>query len=165
VPSHAIAEEVAQDTWLAVIRGIDRFEQRSSLRTWIYGILANLARTRGAREQRSTPVGDLAVEPSVPADRFDRTDGTGHWVHPPAAWSAQPEERLLARETAGLVGRAIDALPVRQRQVLLLRDVHGWSAAETSAVLDLSEGNQRVLLHRARSKIRAALEDHLGGGA
>jgi len=168
VPSRAIAEEVVQDTWLAVLNGIDRFEGRSSLRTWIASILLNTARTRGQRERRVLPFSFLlrrreegSDEPAVDPDRFQsvRDSNPGHWARPPAEW-ASPEERLSADETRRVLLEAIAELPVRQREVIALRDISGWSAAETRNALGLSETNQRVLLHRARSKVRAALERH-----
>ncbi|MEY2442735.1 MAG: hypothetical protein QOJ46_2161 [bacterium] len=170
VSSDAVAEEVAQETWLAVIEGIDRFEGRSSLKTWIFTILVNKARTRGVRDKRVVPlsslggqVGDAAVDP----DRFVR-DGQrwgGHWSQPPAPWTQGPAERLIARETMDVTARAIAQLPPRQRTVITLRDLDGWTPAETCALLDLSEANQRVLLHRARSQVRSALEEHLSVGS
>ena len=164
VPSRAVAEEVVQDTWLAVIRGIGRFEGRSSLRTWIFRILGNRARSRGASEHRSVAV-DLRDDagPAVPPSRF-RPEGDqwpGHWADPPRSLAQLPEERLVERETASVVASAIEGLVGSQRQVIVLRDVEGWSPTEVCDALGLSEGNQRVLLHRARSKVRAALERHL----
>jgi RNA polymerase sigma-70 factor (ECF subfamily) len=166
VSSHAVAEEVAQETWLAVIQGIDRFEGRSSLKSWIFAIVANRARSRGVREHRSIPMSSLGGAgddaPAVDADRFVRTGErwAGHWCSPPVPW--EPAERLLAQETRGVVAAAIARLPQQQRVVLSLRDVEGWSSEEVCALLELSEGNQRVLLHRGRAKVRAALEAHLG---
>lgn len=168
VGSRALAEEVAQETWLAVIRGIDRFEGRSSLRTWIFRILTNLAKTRGARERRSMPLSALAPAdhddgPAVDPARFVSADAPrfgGHWTSPPSSWRDVPDERLLGRETLGLLSDAIAALPTAQRRVVTLRDVEGWPADEVCALLGLSEANQRVLLHRARSKVRATLERH-----
>jgi RNA polymerase sigma-70 factor (ECF subfamily) len=158
VPSRAVAEEVVADTWLAVLTGIERFEGRSSLKTWLFTILSNKAKTRGVRESRTRPFsafdgdeGDTAVD----ADRFARD---GHWVAPPRA---VPEERLLAGETRRVVEDAIAALPENQRAVITLRDVEGLSAEEACNVLGVSETNQRVLLHRARAKVRAALERYL----
>jgi RNA polymerase sigma-70 factor (ECF subfamily) len=168
VPRRAIAEEVVQDTWLAVLNGIDRFEGRSSLRTWLASILLNNARTRGQRERRVLPFSFLQRrraegrdEPAVDADRFQSLSDAhpGAWARPPAEWSS-PEERLSADETRQVLLEAIAKLPIRQREVIALRDISGWSAAETRNALDLSETNQRVLLHRARSKVRAALERH-----
>jgi len=166
VSSRAVAEEVVQETWLAVLNGIDRFEGRSSLKTWIFRILANRAKTRAQREGRTIPFSALrspegVPEPAVDADRFN--DGEhprwpGHWASPPAEW---PEERLLGEETQRLIDDAIERLPAAQRAVITLRDVQGWSADEVCNALELSETNQRVLLHRARSKVRRALEDYL----
>jgi RNA polymerase sigma-70 factor (ECF subfamily) len=169
VRTPAVAEEVVQDTWVAVLNGLDRFEGRSSLKTWIFSILANIARTRGTREARSIPFSDLAAreaaadEPAVDPDRFQGAGDPqpGGWAVPPASWAPIPDERLLADETLDRVRDAIAELPPAQRAVIALRDVEGWSSAETRAALDLSEGNQRVLLHRARSRVRAALEDYL----
>jgi RNA polymerase sigma-70 factor (ECF subfamily) len=162
VSSQAVAEEVAQETWLAVLEGIDRFEGRSSLKTWIFRILTNRAKTRGIREGRSLPFSSLeADEPAVEADRFhgDGHAWPGHWAAPPAGF---PEERLLAGETREVIEQAIEALPPTQRAVISLRDIEGWSAEEVCNALTLSETNQRVLLHRARSSVRAALEQYLG---
>jgi RNA polymerase sigma-70 factor (ECF subfamily) len=168
IRDRAVAEEVVQETWLAVLNGIDRFEERSSLKTWIYQILSNRARTRAVREHRSAPFSALAGdeqdgEPPVDADRF-RPPGerwAGHWAAAPADWAALPEERLLGRETLQYVRDAIDELPPRQANVLVLRDVEGWEPDEVCDALGLSAGNQRILLHRARSKVRAALETYL----
>jgi RNA polymerase sigma-70 factor (ECF subfamily) len=166
VPSRAVAEEVVQDTWLAVLNGIDRFEGRSSLRTWIASILLNNARTRGQRERRVLPFSFLQRrreegrdEPEVDVDRFQsrRTANPGNWARPPAEWQS-PEEQLGTEEARRVLLEAVAKLPVRQREVIALRDISGWSAAETRNALGLSETNQRVLLHRARSKVRAALE-------
>jgi RNA polymerase sigma-70 factor (ECF subfamily) len=166
VPSRAIAEEVVQDTWVAVLNGIDRFEGRSSLRTWIASILLNKARTRGQRERRVLPFSFLQRrraegrdEPAVDVDRFQslRDANPGHWARPPAEWSS-PEDSLSTQEARRVLLEAIAELPVRQREVIALRDISGWSAEETRNALGLSETNQRVLLHRARSKVRAALE-------
>lgn len=168
VPSRAVAEEVVQDTWLAVLNGIDRFEGRSSLRTWIASILLNTARTRGQRERRVLPFSffkrrreEGRDEPAVDPDRFQsaRESNPGQWARPPAEWES-PEERLSAKEARRVLLEAIAGLPVRQREVIALRDISGWSAAEARNALGLSETNQRVLLHRARSKVRAALERH-----
>ncbi|MEA2168532.1 MAG: hypothetical protein QOF76_1832 [Solirubrobacteraceae bacterium] len=165
------AEEVVQDTWIAVLTGIDRFEERSSFKTWLFSILVNKARTRWSRDRRSVPFSSLADDdpdapgrPAVDPDRF-RSSGRwmGHWAVPPGTWAGLPEERLLARETLEVVRDAIDALPPRQRQVIVLRDVEGFASDEVCAALELSEGNQRVLLHRARSRVRAALERHFDG--
>ncbi len=172
VRDRAVAEEVVQETWLAVLNGIDRFEGRSSLKTWIFQILSNRAKTRAVRERRSAPFSALAGdgdddEAAVDADRF-RDEGhrwAGHWAAAPADWSALPEERLLGSETLAQVHAAIETLPPRQADVLVLRDVEGWAPEEVCAALGISDGNQRILLHRARSKVRAALERYLTEGA
>jgi len=169
VSSRAVAEEVVQDAWVGVLRGIDAFEGRSSLRTWIFRILVNTAKTRGQRENRSTPfssvwaAGDdeLAVDP----DRFfpdDHPLEPRGWSSLPARWDAIPEERLLGNETLARLREAIDALPPSQREVIRLRDVLGWGSSEVCNALEISETNQRVLLHRARAKVRRALEAYLG---
>jgi RNA polymerase sigma-70 factor, ECF subfamily len=166
VPSRAVAEDVVGDTWLGVIRGIDDFEGRSSLRTWIFQILLNNARTRGKREKRALPFSSLRRrdpegrdEPAVEPSRFEgpRGEYPGHWARPPVEWQA-PEERLATEAARDVMLGAIASLPERQREVLTLRDMLGYSAEEARNALDLSETNQRVLLHRARSKVRAALE-------
>jgi RNA polymerase sigma-70 factor, ECF subfamily len=154
VSSRAIAEDVVQESWVAVLNGIDRFEGRSSLKTWIFRIVANRAKTRGQREARSRPFSSLETEPSVDPDRFV----DGQWAAPPESW---PEERLLGDETLRVIGDAIEALPPSQRAVITLRDIQGWSPEEVRNALELSETNERVLLHRARSKVRAALEEYL----
>jgi RNA polymerase sigma-70 factor, ECF subfamily len=166
VASQAVAEEVVQETWIGVFNGIDRFETRSSLKTWIFRILTNIAKTRGQREGRTVPFSalerpDAVPEAAVDSDRFlppDHERWPGHWSSKPEPW---PEERLLAAETRELVDRAIEQLPPAQRAVISLRDVEGWSSEETRNALGVSETNQRVLLHRARSKVRQALEDYL----
>jgi RNA polymerase sigma-70 factor, ECF subfamily len=168
VSSRAVAEEVVQDTWLGVLKGLDRFEGRSSLKTWIFKIAANIARTRAMREGRCRPFSSLAAgegersERSVDPDRFfppDHPRHPGHWSRGPAAWET-PEERLLSGETRDVILAAIEQLPPAQRLIVTLRDVEGWSADDACQALELTDGNQRVLLHRARSKLRAALEHH-----
>jgi RNA polymerase sigma-70 factor (ECF subfamily) len=165
-PSRAVAEEVVQDTWIAVINGIDRFEGRSSLRTWIYRILLNIARTRGKRERRTLPFSyfrrraeEGGDEPAVEPERFQgrASEQPGGWARPPIEW-ATPEERLATAEARQVMLEAIAALPPRQREVITLRDLQGLSAEEARNTLEVSETNQRVLLHRARSKVRDALE-------
>jgi RNA polymerase sigma-70 factor (ECF subfamily) len=164
VQSAAVAEEVVQETWLAVLEGISRFEGRSALRSWIFRILANRARTRAQREGRTQPFSSLEEQdggPTVDPARFlpdDHPQWPGHWSAPPSPWA---DARLMAGETLALAQRAIDALPPRQKQVILLRDVEGCSPEEVCEALGLSDGNQRVLLHRARAAVRAALESHL----
>ncbi len=167
----AVAQDVVQDTWLAVLRGLDRFEARSSLKTWIFRILINIARTRATREQRSVPLSTLldsmsadAFEPAVEPERFLARDAPrwpGHWVSLPMDWEVGPEVRFLARETRTEIQAAIDALPANQRAVMSLRDAAGWTAAEVCNILQISETNQRVLLHRGRSRVRRALERYL----
>jgi RNA polymerase sigma-70 factor (ECF subfamily) len=151
VPSRAVAEEVVQETWLAVLRGIDGFEGRSSLRTWIFRVLTNIASRRGPREHETVPFSSLDGEDGP------RFDPAGHWVAGPHPWET-PEERTVAGETRDVVLAAIEALPPAQRRVIALRDVEGWPAAETCEALGLGEANQRMLLHRARTKVRAALD-------
>ncbi|MCU0307581.1 MAG: sigma-70 family RNA polymerase sigma factor [Thermoleophilia bacterium] len=170
--SQAVAEEVVQEAWLGVIRGIDRFEGRSSLRTWILRITVNTAKTRAVRERRTIPFSawwdphDDRGEPAVDAERFlpaDHDRWPGHWAVPPRAWAQPPEGALMAAEVRDLIGRAIDALPPAQREVITLRDVDGVPAEDVCAALGVSEGNQRVLLHRARSRVRRELERYLDG--
>ena len=168
VPNRAIAEEVAQETWLAVIEGISRFEQRSSVKTWLYRILLNIARTRGAQESRSIPFAMHTApgpESAVDPRRFKRLDprGRGQWKRPPQPWD-DPEQRALDAETFEVIERAVEHLPPDQREVLTMRDILGWSASEVCEALDVTDANQRVLLHRARSKVRAALERHYDHG-
>jgi RNA polymerase sigma-70 factor, ECF subfamily len=166
VSSRAVAEEVVQETWLGVIKGIDRFEGRSSLKTWIFRILTNTASTRRQREHRIVPFSSLGGddgEGTVDADRFF-TSGhryPGGWYLAPTAWET-PEQGLLSGETREVILDAIEELPPAQRAVVTLRDVEGWPAEEVCDALELSEGNQRVLLHRGRSKIRLALENYFG---
>src|SRR5919201_2023461 len=168
VSTQAAAEEVAQETWLGVLNGRERFEGRSSLRTWIFRILTNIAKTRGERDRRSLPFSSLAEEgvedePSVDPERFmpSRERWAGHWKSYPERLGELPDERLLADETLACLQDAIDRLPPVQQQVITLRDVEGWSSEEVCSALELSETNQRVLLHRARSKVRQALEEYL----
>ena len=157
VPSRAVAEEVVQDTWLAVLRGLPAFQGRASLRTWMFTILVNRARTTGSREQRTIPVADAG--PVVDASRFGPD---GAWSAPPEHWIEEAVDRIEAEKLGGLLKAAIDGLPGRQREVVLLRDVEGMSSAEVCDVLSISEANQRVLLHRGRGKLRQVLETELG---
>lgn len=168
--SRAVAEEVVQDTWLGVIRGLDRFEGRASLKTWLFTILTNIAKTRGVRERRTVPFSSLANDeadeggPAVDADRFlpaDHNRWPHHWALGPTRWET-PEEGLLAAETQRLILEAIERLPPAQRAVITLRDIEGWPSEEVREALEVSEANQRVLLHRARSKVRTALEGYFG---
>jgi RNA polymerase sigma-70 factor, ECF subfamily len=163
VASRAVAEEVVQETWLGVLNGIGRFEGRSSLKTWIFRILTNIAKTRGQREGRSIPFSALATGDdgaSVEPDRFlgPDTHFPGHWSAPPGDW---PEEQLVAGETLDLLRHEIEKLPPQQAVVVTMRDVEGFSSDEVCNALEISETNQRVLLHRARSKLRQALEDYV----
>jgi RNA polymerase sigma-70 factor, ECF subfamily len=168
VKGRAVAEEVVQETWLAVIQGLDRFEGRSSIKTWIISILVNKAKTRGVREARTVPFTALAPEgdePAVPRERFRGSGDAfpGHWRAYPTQWQASAETAAQDRETLQVVVRAIAELPHAQQSVIRMRDVEGYSPGEVCAALDVSEGNQRVLLHRARSRVRAALERHFDG--
>jgi len=166
--SEAVAEEVVQEAWMGVLAGIDKFEGRSSLRSWISRIVVNCAKKRALREGRSIPFSALAAaadEPAVDADRFAPEDHAlwpGHWQSEPVPW---PEERLLSKETSTVADAAIDRLPAAQRQVLLLRDIEGLEPADVCAALEITEANQRVLLHRARASVRRAIETHLATDA
>lgn len=167
VPSRAVAEEVVQDTWLAVVGGIDRFEGRSTVRTWIFRILLNRARSTGVREHRTIPFSSAWRDehaPAVPPERF-RPAGSpqaGAWAAPPVPWDELPEDRSMAAEVRLLIERSVAELPARQREVVTARDLLGMEADEVCDLFALSDGNQRVLLHRGRSRIRAALELHFG---
>ena len=171
VPNQAVAEEVAQETWIGVFRGVDRFAGRSSFRTWLFRILINQAKRRGERESRTIPFAALSREdgdddePEVAPDRFHPAGHrwAGHWAMFPQDWREAPEERLLSDETRAVVQRAIDALPRTQRLVITMRDVDGLAPDEICNILSISETNQRVLLHRARSKVRGPLERYLEG--
>ena len=155
VPSRAVAEEVVQDTWLVLVRGIHQFESRSSLRTWLFHVLVNRARSTGVSERRPT----IGTQSSVDPSRFGPDGG---WVDPPAPWSDEVDDRLVATQLAGRIGPWLEELPAMQRQVVTLRDVEGMSADEVCELLGLSEGNQRVLLHRGRSRLRGMLEHEMG---
>src|SRR5262245_13233030 len=172
IANRAVADEVVQDTWVGVIQGIWAFEGRSSLKTWIFRILINRAKTRAAREGRVVPFARVDVDVEVEAtaavapDRFQPADhptAPGHWTHPPTDPDTSPERRLLARETREQLQHAIEALPEHQRLVLMLRDVEGCSTEEVCNALGVQETNARVLLHRARAKVRLALEPYLQG--
>ena len=167
VGSRAVAEEVAQETWLGLLQGLGQFQGRSSLKTWLYRILVNRAKTRAQREGRSIPISALIDpagapdEPAVEPERFlpaDHPRWPGHWATPPRDWGDTPEGGSLAREARDQLRAAIAALPPAQREVITLRDVEGWAAGEVCDALGITEANQRVLLHRARSKVRRALE-------
>jgi len=172
VSDRSVAEEVVQETWIGVLEGLDRFEGRSSLKTWIYRILTNKAKTRGVRESRHTTFSSLGSadeegdEPAVDPSQF-RTSGhwADYWSSYPEPWDeATPEKLLLSKEGAGYLEQAIEALPLNLRQVLIMRDIEGLESKEVCDMLGVSEGNQRVLLHRARSRVRRALEQYLEGG-
>jgi RNA polymerase sigma-70 factor, ECF subfamily len=161
----AVSEEIVQDAWVGVLRGIDRFEGRSSLRTWLLRIVSNIAKKRAVDEARTVPFSAIAVEvgedgPSVAPERFHGAEErcAGYWSSPPDEWS-RPDDELLSQETRARIGAAINTLPASQRLVITLRDVEGWSAVEVGALLEISEVNQRVLLHRARTKVRHALDE------
>jgi RNA polymerase sigma-70 factor, ECF subfamily len=162
VPSRAVAEEVVQETWLGVLRGLEKFEGRSSFRTWLFRILVNRAKTRGVRERRTVPFAALAAEasdddePAVDPTRFAEE---GFWGAPPRRWDEDPEAALRSKEALEITREAIDKLPEMQRKVITLRDIEGFPSDEVRNVLDISETNQRVLLHRARAKVRQALEN------
>ncbi len=167
VASREVAEDVVQDTWLALLKGIDGFEGRSSLRTWLFRVLVNIAKTRGVREKRGTAVdtNGAADQPSVSPDRFQSDDSRwpGHWVRFPTPWRESPEHRLLAGEALDLVRHELARLPHQQRIVVSLRDVDGYDSDEVCALLDLTAANQRVLLHRGRARIRQALAGYFVG--
>ena len=171
VRSNAVAEEIVQETWLSVLKGIDGFEGRSSLRSWILVILGNCARKRVAKEARSVPITDLGAlgeEPSVSSERFfpsTHPRWAGMWSTLVDAWERVPDEELLGGEAREQLRQAVEALPARYAAVFTLRDVEGWSGPEVSTLLGISAENQRVLLHRARARIRAALEDYFEQGA
>jgi len=172
VSSRASAEEVVQETWLGLLQGLARFEGRSSLRTWLFHILINRARTRGKREGRSVPFSELwrfedePDEPSVDPSRFRPAEErwAGHWVSFPQRWDGLPEQRLLAKEIQERIAAAVRKLSPAQQTVIVLRDIEGWSTPEVCNVLGVSETHQRVLLHRARARVRQALETYLAEG-
>lgn len=159
VSTDASADEVVQDAWLAVLRGIDAFEGRSSLRTWTFHILANIARTRGVREQRAVPLSSIQRPTDDGAFRGPEDEYPGHWKVFPVKWPS-PEEAAVEAERCDLVTAAIAALPERQQLVITLRDVHGFASSEVCALMSLTPANQRILLHRARTAVRAAVAAH-----
>jgi RNA polymerase sigma-70 factor (ECF subfamily) len=162
VSTRAAAEEAVQEAWLGILKGLDRFEGRSSLRTWMFRIVANVAKTRGQRDGRTIPFSALEgadAGSGVDPEWFE--SASGGWRTFPDDWRGVPEERLAAHETLEQIGRAIEDLPPMQAEVLRLRDVLGWSSEEVRNALDLSETNQRVLLHRARGRVRRALHEYL----
>jgi RNA polymerase sigma-70 factor, ECF subfamily len=169
VSTRAVAEEAVQEAWLGIIKGLDGFEGRASLRTWMYRIVANVAKTRAQREGRSVPFSSLAGDDSASAIDPDWFQGAaerfpGGWRAHPEDWRGIPDDRLIGNETLSRIGRAIDALPPMQAEVMRLRDVLGWTSEEVRNALDLSETNQRVLLHRARSRVRRDLDTYLAEG-
>jgi RNA polymerase sigma-70 factor, ECF subfamily len=158
VSSQAVAEEAVQETWLGLVRGIEKFEGRSSFKTWLFRILVNRARSAGIKEHPAAPTEALhAVDPS-------RFNAEGQWADPVDAWIEESEQRLDAATWSPILKSALQDLPPRQRQVVLLRDVEGLSHDEACAVLGISVGNQRVLLHRGRSQLRGILEATMGKG-
>lgn len=160
VETRAIAEEVVQEAWLTVLRCLDRFERRSALRTWVLGIVVNVARSRARAERRTVPLSEAVDGPSVDPERFlpaDHPRWPGHWAVPPEPWHS-PEDELLAGETRHVILDAIVALPAAQREVLVLRDIEGLRATDVRKVLHITASNERVLLHRARTRVRQALE-------
>jgi len=169
VKTRAVAEEVVQDAWLGVLAGINRFEGRSSLKTWIFRILTNTAKSRGEREGRSLPFSSLSSddlesgEPSVEPDRFlgEGDRWASHWVSSPRRFDELPEGKLLSRESMAIVQQAVDSLPEAQRVVITMRDIAGFDSEDVCNALGISEGNQRVLLHRARTRVRRALEEYV----
>jgi RNA polymerase sigma-70 factor (ECF subfamily) len=167
VASDAVAEEIVQDTWMGILTGIERFEGRSALGTWMFSILTNQAKAHSSRERRAVPLSSIVPaeeEPAVAADRFQKDDDAwpGHWATPPRPWQ-RPERRLLSLEARERLREALAQLPERQRLVVALRDVEGASAQEVCDLLELSQENQRLLLHRGRSRLRAFLEAYLDG--
>lgn len=165
VPNHAIAEEVVQETWIALVKGIAKFEGRSSLRTWLFAVMANIAKTRGVREHRDADALVAAMGPTVDPSRFHGPDDprAGAWKEPPVAFPDSPEGSLLGRELRAIAQRELDKLPARQREVVTLRDLIGFDSAEVCEVLAITQANQRVLLHRGRAAIRQVLEDYVRG--
>jgi RNA polymerase sigma-70 factor (ECF subfamily) len=156
VRSREVAEEVVQDAWLGLLRGLDRFEGRSSLQTWLYRILVNRARSTGVREQRTVAVADAATAVDAAAFAPD-----GSWATPPVPWVDVVDDRLSASALTSRIMELIERLPAGQREVVTLRDVQGLSSVDVCDALDISAGNQRVLLHRARSWIRRTLADEM----
>jgi RNA polymerase sigma-70 factor (ECF subfamily) len=164
VSDPAVADEVVQEAWIGVVRGLDRFRSRSTLRTWCGRIAVNIARTRATREAREVALAGLASrsdDPSADIPPIDRFADDGHWVSAPRRWEDAPGARLEAAETLEVVRRTLEHLPPRQREVLTLRDIDGWTGDEVCNALGLTPTNQRVLLHRARMGVRRALADHL----
>jgi RNA polymerase sigma-70 factor (ECF subfamily) len=170
VASDAVAEEIVQETWIAILTGIEHFEGRSALGTWIFSILTNQAKTHGARERRALPFSSIAPneidQPAVDPDRFQNDDEAwpGHWATPPRPWQ-KPERRLLSLESREHLKEALAQLPERQRLIVALRDIEGCSAEEVCDLFEISQENQRVLLHRGRSRLRTVLEEYVDAAA
>lgn len=169
VSDRAVAEEIVQDTWIGVLQGIQRFEGRSSIKTWIFKILTNRAKRRWEQESRSISFSDLVNdidpdnEPAVEPERFlppQHARWPGNWADPPTPWKLAPEDQVLTQETMRMILQAVESLPPRQHAILRLRDIEGWSSQEVCNIFQLTETNQRILLHRARSKVRRALEEY-----
>jgi RNA polymerase sigma-70 factor (ECF subfamily) len=156
VPSFAVAEEVVQDTWLGALRGISGFQGRSSVKTWLFRILVNRARSAGVRERRTVTLGE---GPAVDPARFDQA---GQWASPPQHWAEEADDRMQAAKVADRIRSAIEDLPPRQRQVVTLRDLEGLGSADVCSILEISAANQRVLLHRGRSRLRQLIETEFG---
>ena len=164
VSSQAVANEVVQEAWMGVLSGLARFEGRSTLKTWIFRILTNRAKTRGVREGRTVPFSALAREDEGSPFEADRFTSRGKWASPPSPWGTTTPEALLEQKQAmAALVEAVDQLPPNQRAVVTLRDIDGWESVDVCNALDISETNQRVLLHRGRTRVRAALERHLAG--
>ena len=168
----SLAEDIVQEAWVGVLHGLARFEARSSIKTWIFRILVNTAKSRATREQRTIPMSALwdrsseRFEPAVEPERFRPPDApqyAGGWASFPLSWGDAPEEKLIAHETQMQIRAAIEALPANQRIVVSLRDAEGWTTEEIRNILQISDANQRVLLHRGRSKVRRSLERYLTG--
>jgi len=172
VSDRSVAEEVVQETWLGVLESLGRFEERCSLKTWIFRILTNKAKTRGVRESRHTTFSDAGAceddpdDPAVDPSRFQRSGfWVDHWAVAPNNWDEEtPEKLLLSQEGVRFLEEAIEGLPPRLRQILVMRDVEGLTSKEVCSQLEISEANQRVLLHRSRSRVRRALERYLEEG-
>ena len=173
VKDRSVAEDVVQETWIGLLQSLGRFEGRSSLKTWLFRILMNIARSRARKESRTisfSSLGDAAAEPGDPAVDADRfhpagSASAGHWASPPARWRDDPEAQAVSSETRARIGAAIHSLPDTQREVITLRDIEGLRSEEVCNLLQISDTNQRVLLHRARSKVRASLATYFEEGA
>ncbi len=163
VATHSIAEEVVQETWMALVKGISRFEGRSSLRTWLFAVMINIAKARGIRERRDRDAVARFIEATVDPARFHAGGDAraGSWKEPPTAFPDSPEGSVLSQELRTIAQRELERLPERQRSVVTLRDMLGFDSAEVCELLDITAGNQRILLHRGRAAIRRVLEDYV----